>query len=138
MTTNPNASPLLALADRCEAASGPDRELDCLIMDALERWPDGWVRQESKVWGEGGPVFYHHPGGQPEWRVADSFTASIDAALTLVPEGWRRDIMDADNSDGLCRLETEDDREIHTRGKTWALALCAAALRAQASETGRG
>lgn len=49
---------ILKLADRVEALDGPDREVDRLIMSAM-----GWI------------------GATP------AFTASIDAALTLVPEG---------------------------------------------------
>lgn len=57
--------------------------------------------------------------------------ASLDAALTLVPEGWDWVI----NSDGACTLEHPDHAVplVEAFAATPALALCAAALRARAS-----
>lgn len=111
-------SDLLALADRCEAATGPDRELDAAIHAAIyeavvfdPKWKE-WV-------GSGG-------------MNVRKFTASIDAALTLVPEGW-----------GICRWSDNGAGcaeialgrfNVHERivgfGYSRALAICAAALRA--------
>lgn len=73
---------LIALAERCEKAKGPDRELDRAIADAirpparphvadLDAPPPGFGRgfMEGDLWGA-------------------SYTASIDAAMSLVPEVW--------------------------------------------------
>ena len=61
------------------------------------------------------------------------YTASIDAAMALVPEGWVS-IHSWDYPDRCQRaIFMDDDGDILFRGsgKTSALALCAAALRAQ-------
>jgi len=111
---------LLALAERVEALDGPNRNLDADIMRAT---------------GLGGlkADYAPHP-----------YTASIDAALTLVPEGWaveRWQIWPGEPST-LDLLETKRSGDQWVRdgwqGKvdacaaTPALALCAAALRARA------
>lgn len=119
------AEELLALAERVEEAEGPDRELDREIKAAVG---DAW--DYAADWG---PRDNCHP-------VANAYTASLDAVMTLVPEGWRLRQM---NFSGPCA----DDRKWHLnlhggreggdtfvgRGRTPALALCAAALRARAS-----
>src|SRR5688572_19992568 len=81
---------LLKLAARCEAAEGADRELDCLIGVAIGRF----FTQPNKGWPErldycerredGGEV---HPGHGFD-QLVPRFTASLDAAMTLLPEGW--------------------------------------------------
>lgn len=58
-------SPLLLLAEKVEGLEGPDREVDCEILAAVARTDNG-------------PVF-----------AAPAYTASLDAAMSLVPEGWR-------------------------------------------------
>lgn len=120
------------LIEKIEAAGGPDPELDREVMMAAGyryeqrdigcRYEDGsvaldWVYVDTKT---------------DKWRSTHplEFTASIDAAMTLIPSGWHRSMFDADNGDALCKLE-RDEQGIHTRGKTWPLALCAAALKAR-------
>lgn len=98
---------LLALAARVEAAAGADRALDRAI--AMAAMP-------------------------PERRgmyVRRHYTASLDAAETLVPAGWTG-MVHLDGKAGLYR----DDREptIDGSAATPALALTAAALRARAEE----
>ena len=66
---------LLELAVRCEAATGADRELDCAIYEAL-----------------GSPkVSIKRPGthGDDVCIWAPFYTASLEAALSTVPDGWR-------------------------------------------------
>ena len=125
-TTDPHAE----LAQRCERATGPDRELDVLIGELIETWP-------SKLW-----------------------TASLDAAMTLVPEGfilshltqqtayevgealrtsvdpheWRkwRAIVHPQTSDKSWRIGA---RHLHGGHSDFpALATCAAALRARVAK----
>ena len=107
---------LLALADRCEQAAGPDAGLDLAIWKALSEMPG-----------------FKHPS--PIWRF--DVTESLDAAVTLVPEGWKWEIY----SDGAALLFVsprhidETQRNAVCRNTaTPALALCAAALRARAAE----
>jgi len=109
---------LLALADRCEQAAGSDRELDAEIAVALF----------------GGNVIYDLKIKQwrrikitSAWRMdhpLPPYTTSLDAALTLVPEGCGWMVMSSAAKVGVWP----------SHGATPALALCAAALRARAAE----
>jgi hypothetical protein len=104
---------LLELAERCEKATGPDRRLDFGILKAT------CTEREECL----------YVNGKPEPR----YTASLDAAMTLVPEGrgliykrhgiknvWRVQIL---SGDGNTFIDGD--------AATPALALCAAALRAR-------
>jgi hypothetical protein len=104
------------LAERCEKATGFDRDLEGAIHAAA-------VRDQETYWG---PVY--------DKRVRNPiphYTASLDAAMTLVPEGadvaWQ-----SHGGPGPMALVTPNER--FTRAATPALALCAAALRAIASQ----
>lgn len=72
------------LIKKLEAATGPDREIDLHIFAVLNR-PDPIAKID---WGcIGDRVTY----GTGEWEYCADwpmFTFSVDAALTLVPEGW--------------------------------------------------
>ena len=127
MTTD--RATLLALADRVEAATGPDREMDAEIAFAV-----GWRKSRGEWWKP--------PGG--EWGlVLPTFTASLDAALSLVPEGWRwsvdftqrapyQDCGRADLYAPGSGYKPADVQDVYAA--TPALALTAAALRALAQE----
>lgn len=102
---------LLQLAERVEKATGPDRELDVLIRDTV-----------------------FHPCINP----GAEYTASLDAAMTLVPEGaayrlysWPKQT----EGDRACVL-VEGGQE--TWAATPALALCAASLRSRAQTNVKG
>jgi hypothetical protein len=129
---------LMALAERCEQAGGPDRDLDALIAPL----------QGLRIVDEGHPIgrmCYDDIGCA---LIMPRYTASLDAAMMLVPEGWR--IWTADFSiEGqfvwmLCgpKLTWIVDEDGNREGgsdwyqsgasRTPALALAAAALRAHA------
>jgi hypothetical protein len=97
---------LLELAERCEKATGPDVDLDLDISEAT----GGWKALAT-------------------WKGV-SYTASLDAAMTLVPDGqnfnlfWR-----AEEGAGFAGVDGSS-----TKAATPALALCAAALRARAAQ----
>lgn len=122
-------SKLIALAERCEAATGPSREINAQIAEAT-----GW-RDVCKA-GYGSWRGLRPTSGKRE--AVCPFTASLDAAMTLVPEGavwgvhnsddphpsvWKASVMPLAGPAG----ET-------LKAKSPALALCAAALRAQAKD----
>jgi len=122
---------MISLAERCEAAAGPCEELDADIALAA-----GWKHRSGKDW------HLVLPWERP------CYTASIDAAMTLVPEEWtawgvwsrrRKTKFYAvlsrlrDNFEGN-ELGEEEDAE-SKRCATPALALCAASLRARALST---
>jgi hypothetical protein len=120
---------LLALAKRVEAATGADRELDKDIGEALGaicEWID-WPDRPQKVLSICNSIT----------RELPAFTASLDSAASLVPEGWAYCV---DSNDGgyatvfprreLGYLPTDP----YADAATPALALTAAALRAKAQE----
>lgn len=107
------ADDIAALAERVERATGPDRELD---IDICTR-----ALNKSRL--------------DPGFQTAPRFTASLDAAMSLVPEGypqiskvsadaWQVNIGFANRAKGIV-----------TRAATPALALCAASLLARAALT---
>lgn len=96
---------LLELAERCEAATGPSYVLDLEIAEVIAPTELAW---------------------QPP------FTASLDAALMLVPEGWTGIVPITGGDDAWLWQERALAGTGHRcRAATPALALCAAALRAR-------
>jgi hypothetical protein len=120
------------LIKRLEAATGPDRELDNLITLAagytiaqkcMPHAPDTYYTPKKKYIG-----------------VAQRFTESIDAALTLVPEGWTRAVDATAPECGIeVRLFSPDDTdEAIGDHANEAVAACIAALRARVASPGDG
>lgn len=106
------------LIERIEAASGPDRALDHEIYEYLG---SPVVRMVSAT-----------TYGTDLVNWAPFYTASVDAALTLVPEGhfWALNMAgDESGFDAMCQA---DGPVTWTRAATPALALCAAALKSRA------
>jgi len=151
MVTNKSAR--LELASRVEAAAGPDRELDARI----------WCALNGKKYADHSEAYSAFGSGNPETQVefteppkrtrlvtgphtkghAKPVTASLDAAMSLVPEGleWHIDHRLGKGMSpsyaSLWGIGARDiDRHFNATGKTPALALCAAALRTLAKEKG--
>lgn len=114
---------LLALAARCEAAKGPDRALDAeIVVTAIPRYR-GWIANRPSP----GVIYSDH-----EPFISARFcTASLDAAASLVPEGWSWRIASYGEA---ATYENETGNSTEACAATPALALCAAALRAMARE----
>jgi hypothetical protein len=127
-------SALFRLAERCEQASGPDRELDRDIA-AATAYGKEWMRATP----EATRVFAIH------------FTNSIDAAMKLKPDGLGIYLRYSLKHEEKLSAEVQLTRiisqvlgpnahysaeQVFTEGyaATPALALCAASLRARASE----
>ena len=126
MTTD-RAALLMDLADRCEKATGPDRELDARIYILT---------------AGGSAADADYAATDPDVTCKPPrFTASLDAALTLVPEcaDWllRSRCSNFQNGFYAHIMQGDVNRAGRTLGEcfaaTPALALCAAALRALAS-----
>ena len=128
---------LEALLARVLEGTGPDRELDADIARALG-WKPLYRDDYSKWWPpsavedarERKRSILHHPT-QP----LPMFTASLDAALTLVPEGWTW----ARFHSGVFECAMLDDRRaLFERGDaaTPARALIAACLKARMEALG--
>ena len=116
-----------------EQATGPSRELDDRIGTAIglyiERLSDGtllYQRKDHKMWPE-----------------VPHYTASLDAALTLVPEGWAWFVQHIGKpfTTGSARLwipaqwtQGIPKEQFVNEAATPALALCIAALRAREAQ----
>ena len=127
---------LAALIARLEAATEGSRELDFAI-DSLINHREQAPRKPP---GDNEPP----PGfGDDELsRLMDprpNYTTSLDAALTLVPEGWKYEVSEDEawvsKLDG--RFLVSSDTEFIGRGNSGPLSLCIAALRARHMTTSR-
>ena len=118
---------LLELAERVEGLSGACREVDAAVVTAL--FPDAQV---GEYCGYEDIVFHAAP------LVANKeflpfFTASIDSAMTLVPEGYDW-VIGRTNGGLTIHAEVGGRGDEYMRfGETPALALTAASLRAKAA-----
>ena len=132
-----------ALALRCEQATRPDRELDLAIWRAVTGEPWCWhvdfPAQTVITWDRYGV----EAAGNPIVSL-DELTASLDAALTLVPEGMRPSVgQNVHHGYWHAFVQSIVDSTPHQLGgavsnTSGALALCAAAIRARAQmERGR-
>jgi hypothetical protein len=132
---------LTALAERCEAATGPDRELDCRIAAAAHPTMAGDLCVVGPPTYEPERYFSHHVGidwiGYDLLNNAPTYTASLDAAMTLVPRGyvWAGGIDDKFQPLMAVALPDAEEPSGFSEAATPALALCAASLRALAGET---
>ena len=123
-----------SLIERIEKSEGADRELDGAIALSL-----GWTLQKMK--GDARP-YYRKPGATQYYNRAEppAYTASIDAAMTLVPEHSLftvRTLWDDSKTAGLAVVSRYEGERRFWMGEhqsvaaTPALALCAAALKAR-------
>jgi hypothetical protein len=134
---------LLALADRVEKLTGPDRLVDAEIFKALGMPlpTEFFDRGISLIWDDTQQAFIM-PVGEMQMRYEHPhFTASLDAAMTLIPSKslW-----------SVCDMEEGPFAQVirpmpcggyvngltTAKGATPALALTAACLRARASTKG--
>ncbi len=135
---------LLVLAERCEAATGADRELDCLLWAEDNALTLEW-QGHCLVAGSQGVIGWIDPGKDQRnfscnrsdrcFGRIKAYTASLDAALTLVPEGWQWVVSQQFGQPfaGCGGSPTDGWLAWHVDAATPALALCAAALRARAA-----
>jgi hypothetical protein len=126
---------LLALAERCEQAAGPDRGLDAEIAVALFGGEIIWkaARYTMDLYPARRFQNSDYIGGYQNSGIL-TYTESLDAAVTLVLEGWTW----ARFHGGVVECMTLNgpgNSILFERGKgiSTALALCAAALRARAA-----
>jgi hypothetical protein len=115
----PSLKQIEELIGRLEKASGPSAGLDNEIYWLFSDWKNvggGW-REHKKT---GKRETYSFP-------VYPSYTSSIDAALTLVPEG---EPYRMGTCNGSCAAQVGTDMDF-CDGATIAIALCIASLRAR-------
>lgn len=119
---------LLALAERVEKAQGADRGLDAAVFLACGPHAIPWRH------AEGGNLYSGGLG-----TTAPAYTASLDAAASLVPEGCSWGIVSDFFHSGkpaakVGKSRSEASENPWHSAATPALALTAAALRARAEE----
>lgn len=113
-----------ALIERIEAATGPCRALNADILRHL-----GWTERDGEAFG---------PDGE-RWRLSiPDYTASLDDAMTLLPEGLGHGcfFLQRSRSFGCIAdvwIDTEFNRYRKGKAATPVLALCSAALQARAA-----
>lgn len=126
---------LLALADRCEAATGPDYVLDAAIWREITpehlRWFFGSVGDTGDCW------LWGNPETDRDWdKPPPSFSSSLDAAFNLVPAGDFHLLLPGAGTvsmgrhDWRCYIDGQRSKGV---GRNAPLAICAAALRARAT-----
>jgi hypothetical protein len=116
---------LTALIARLEAATEGDETLDHDVARAV-----GWREQIDKV---DGARYWTNPSGI--WSFPPRFTRSVDAAMSLVPEGWGIEDAFKSAGDGSCswNLYGEDRFERAHHNSSFSLALVIAALKSRAA-----
>ncbi len=119
---------LAVLADRVEGLTEPDRATDAEIA-RVTRWLPDCINPEAypgKSYERVPPYWFSDAFGLP------TFTASLDAAMTLVPPDCEWQVGWAGNSDAHVGF-LPDGPLFDGYAKTAALALTAAALRTRIS-----
>lgn len=123
-----------ALCERVEGLACADREVDAEIAVAVL----GYFVVQQRYEGEHPRYAYRDSDGnlvlpgQAGDMLVREFTGSIDAALTLVPEGQVWNLQTDYGLPGRARV-WDGVRNYEADGDTPAIALCAAALKARAS-----
>jgi hypothetical protein len=108
------------LIERLEKATGPDRELDAAIALAIG------IPATKSYGDEALGNFYRAPA------YFKHYTASIDAAFTLVPEGCTAVFHLFNHRDGFWECDLGNTgADFCGQAATPALAICIAALRAR-------
>jgi hypothetical protein len=117
---------LSELFAKLEEAEEGSRELSNTIAEAV-----GWERNDARsfVWKSTDGLAHH---------TAPDFSRSLDAALTLIPEGWHfRNVCQTGEGQWGChvtdsiRFGVEKGGWYSAPGKTGPIALCIAALKAR-------
>jgi hypothetical protein len=125
-----DAQTLLALAERCEKATGPDRELDADIQEAVGREPIGWNKLLSGWQSVDLTII----------QMAEPYTASLDASTSLFPDDcFYRSGHDGAGPDVtmfFCQAIIAYFDPVKSVALTEPLARVAAALRARAAILG--
>lgn len=127
------------LIEKLEALEGPDRELDAQIAVAGGQFE----RLAKTVAGT-----FVYPGGIRDGRRPPAYTASIDDALSLVPDGLAVEVGVYPAGDDMppegsfarvsddCLGDGPGWEEDAYKGATPAIAICIAALRARLDRSG--
>jgi hypothetical protein len=126
-------SDITALIERLEQASGPDRELDVAIFREIGApVPFQFANKLFALTYDEAEQCYFAPAGDMRVRYEPpAYTASIDAALTLVPEGMEWHV---GHEDGAPFAHVHRPGEYDSGlidAATPVIAICIASLRAR-------
>ena len=126
-SSSAGASSLSDLIARLEKATGPDLELDEQIQAAISG-----ATLEKQADGRNA---YHRDGFWISIGKVLPYTSSIDAAMTLVPEGWNRRASETDKHWWWAELregyETSYNRVEIGQSPSLPVSICIAALKAR-------
>lgn len=110
------------------------------LIERLEQATEGGLTLDKAILAELGFTWrgmdYWHHDNKTMWKGSTHFTSSIDAALTLVPEGWSVDLTrHRGNVGNYARvyhdgMHGEPSFMVHKNGPL-ALRICIAALKAR-------
>lgn len=128
------------LIEQLEKCSGPDRAIDAAI-----HWTVNRAQAETVYWNAACGLPKNLPadfipsglGAMAVMLASPAFTRSIDAALTLVPQGWTWSLTHAFAIDAYLTFHkegslrgVENEVEVHD-AQSAPLALCIASLKAR-------
>ena len=129
----------MKLSDRIEQLAGRDREVDAEAAVALDwrfdEWEEGEPTAKGMVEKHGMDwLVSRMDEGMSPWRLIPRYTASLDAAMSLVPEGWTSLELLAPLDAVVvwsAHFTLADGRVASGYGETRELAVVCAALRAR-------
>lgn len=139
---------LVALAERVEKLTGPDREVDCLVVDIVGGPPEGY--QRACVHDVTQPYWWSATDSKAPYWVAPRYSASLDAAMSLADPSWWLTLRGplSEQAYGYSRPEEREFRchfemigapySAGARGATLPLAVVAACLKGRARAGGEG
>jgi hypothetical protein len=123
------------LIERLEKAEGPSRDLDAEIADSVKFWPPRFDRVD---YGGKDRRWHDDRHGHSQSIDAPAYTASLDSAMTLVPDGWWCEAHIRPDAPGVVLWQfplpcqrVPAERPYQIAGRTAPLALCIAALKAR-------
>ena len=127
----------MTLIERLESATEGSRELDEAIINAL--CPDAMCRQDP-AWEDSITVYHADALLDSGKAELPHYTTSLDAALTLVPEGWEWSLAGGNKNEPVqvpyasCWPDEQPfpaELDLYAEAATPSLALCIAALKAR-------
>lgn len=132
----------MTLIERLEALSGPDREVDVEIALAVEWSHPAQGCTLAKLATVMPVAEIAHEAREHSNSILSQlprYSASIDAAMTLVPEGWGRMFNQSENGlhCNVCLARSyPTNAVVYSEAATPAIALCIASLRARSADNG--
>jgi hypothetical protein len=122
----------IALAERCEKATGPDREIDAAIFLAIN---PAFSAPEWKLYGGGFRHIYDSSDARilpPASHTPGRYTASLDAITALIQKELPEHDYTSGHTNGGLTIHAQCGSTEYRYAETEPLARCAAFCRAKA------